>query len=134
MSNHDRAEKNANSALIVTVTPEDTELSVCESLFDKMRERGLLHLYLITLTGTRAREAVWKLEAMMELLGKRGAIVIELADKTVPDFSLEQLRMEQVDTLVGRFIKRMDLVEDETVRELALQYGLQALLSRDERK
>lgn len=120
--------------LTLPVTVQSTELSLCEALFDKMQSLGLWHMYLVTLNGTRDREVVWNLEVIAEAVRKRGGNVIELADKTVPDFPLERLREEQQDTLVGRFIEEMDKVEDEMVRGLALQYGLQALLSRDERK
>lgn len=120
--------------LELEVTPQSTELSVCSELFAVMRERGLWHLYLITLTGTRGREVVWNLETIAAVLGKRGANVIELLDETVPDFQVEQLREEQGDTLVGRFIERMDGIENQEIRSMALQYGLQALLARDERK
>ena len=50
------------------------------------------------------------------------------------DFCVEQLRTEQKDTLVGRFIRRMDEEEDRELAQMALQYGLQALLALDERK
>lgn len=116
------------------VTPGTTELSLCGELFAAMQERGLQHMYLITLTGPRAREVIWNQDSITSVLLKRGARVIELSDKTVPDFPVEQLREEQQDTLVGRFIERMDEVEDRELRSMALQYGLQALLARDERK
>lgn len=120
--------------LKLEVTPESTELSLCGDLFSIMRERGLLHLYLVTLTGRRAREVVWNIESIASILTKRGANVIEIKDETMPDFQVEYLREEQGDTLVGRFIKRMDEVEDREIRGMAMQYGLQALLARDERK
>ncbi len=116
------------------VTSQSTEISLCGELFTVMRERGLQHLYLVTLTGTRAREVIWNTESIGSVLRKRGANVIELTDKTVADFRVEQLREEQEDTLVGRFIERMDEVEDRELQSMALQYGLQALLARDERK
>ncbi|MBQ8549526.1 MAG: DNA repair exonuclease [Lachnospiraceae bacterium] len=116
------------------VTADTTEFSLCSELFAKLREQGLSHMFLITLTGTRAREVVWNLESITAVLAKYGANVIELADKTVPDFAVERLREQEQDTLVGRFINRMDGVEDEKIKNLALQYGLQALLARDEKR
>lgn len=116
------------------VTVQSTELSLCGELFAEMRERGLQHMYLVTLIGTRAKEMVWNLESIALVLNKRGANLIELKDETMPDFQVEQLREEQQGTLVGRFIERMDSVEDREIRSMALQYGLQALLARDERK
>lgn len=118
----------------VKVMEESTELSVCESLLEKMQTKGMEHMYLVTLSGARARELVWDLETMHHILRSRGANVIELCDRTMPDIPLECLRKEQKDTLPGRFIERMDAVEDKELGKLALQYGLQALLYRDERK
>lgn len=116
------------------VATESTELSLCEKLLFLLRQQGLQHLYSVTLTGTRAREVVWNLETIAAAVRTRGGNIIEMTDETVPDFQVERLREEQQDTLIGRFIERMDAVEDETTRRLALQYGLQALLARDERK
>lgn len=116
------------------VTPQSTELSLCEELLAAMANRGMQHMYLVTLIGTRARELVLQPESLLQMIRNRGANMIELRDETMPDFPLEQLREEQQDTLVGRFMECMDGVEDEELRNLALQYGLQALLARDERK
>ncbi len=112
---------------------QTTELSLCSELSAIMQERGPEHMYLVTLTGTRARETVWNTEILCSTLEKRGMHVVELKDETVPDFPVDKLREELEDTLVGRFIKRMETVEDSKLRSLALQYGLQALLARDER-
>ena len=120
-------------ALEFPVTAETTELSLCNGLFATLRERGLQHMYLITLAGTRAREVVWNLESITGALTGQGANVLELVDETMPDFPVDVLREQEQDTLVGRFIRRMDEVEEEKLRNLALQYGLQALLARDEK-
>ena len=115
------------------VTTDATELSLCNELLVKLQEKGLQHLYLVTLTGTRGRVVIRNTEAIFSVLNRQGANIIEICDRTVPDFPVDRLREEQQDTLVGRFIRQMDRVEDETLRDMALQYGLQALLARDER-
>ncbi len=116
------------------VTPQSTELSLCSEIFAALQVQGLLHLYLVTLTGTRAKEMVWNTESIQAILGSWGANILELKDETVPDIDVEQLLREQKETLVGRFILRMDEIQDRELGTMALQYGLQALLSRDERK
>ena len=115
------------------VTAETTEFSLCGGLFAALRERGLQHMYLITLTGTRAQEVVWDLDSISAALAGQGANIIELEDETVPDFQADILREQEPDSLVGRFIRCMDEVENEKLKKLALQYGLQALLVREER-
>lgn len=119
--------------LNLRVTGEDTEWSICSRLLEHIREQGQNHMYLVTLTGTRAREVVWNPEMMIEALEKQGCVVLEVKDKTVPDFCVEKLKTEQAGTLIGRFIQRMEQVDEETLGKLALQYGLQALMARDER-
>ncbi len=119
--------------LTLETTVQSTELSLCNELLAIMQKRGLQHMYLVTLTGTRGREVVWDTETLAGLLNKQGAIVIDISDETVPDFPVEKLRREQQDTLVGRFIERMEETESPELKQMALQYGLQALLARDER-
>ena len=116
------------------VTPHTTELALCEELLEQMKRQGLKNMYLITLTGARAQEIVWNTEAIITVLKNRGCNVIELTDKTTPDFDIDRLRVEQGETLIGRFIKRMEEADSKETAGLALQYGLQALLARDERK
>lgn len=112
------------------VTVEDTGLSVCESLREKMQAKGMQHMYLVTLTGTRSRERIWDLDGIREGIRLQGGWLVELTDKTVADFNLEELKREQQGTLVGRFIEAMEQ-EEEQQGSLALQYGLQALLAMD---
>lgn len=120
--------------LELPVTAQTTELSLCSDLFAAMEEQGIRHMYLVTLTGIRAQEVVWNTETIASVLIRRGANIISIKDETVPDFPVGKLREQQQDTLVGRFIERMDGVEDAEIRHMALQYGLQALLARDEKK
>ena len=116
------------------VTVESTELSVCGELLEAMKKQGLQHMYLINLTGIHAGELIWNLENLLQVLRAEGANVVELCDRSVPDIPLERLRREQKDTLPGRFIERMEAVEDKELGRMALQYGLQSLLYRYERK
>lgn len=115
------------------VTPQTTELSLCNELAAVIETKGLQHFYLVTLSGSRAKEQMFDSEELVRMVQSRGGIIVELQDKTVPDISLEKLRKEQQNTLLGRFMERMDTIEDEELRRLALHYGIQALLARDER-
>lgn len=114
------------------VTPNSTIFSVLEEIAEKVNRQGAEHMYLITLSGTRAQEMNRNTESLASLLESRGINVIRIADETTPDFSLETLREQHRGTLVGRFIQRMEEAEDKTLGSMALQYGLQALLGRDE--
>lgn len=120
--------------LELEITTGTTELSLCSELLKRMQSQGLRHMYLVTLRGIRAQEVVWNTEAIWSVLSKQGANIVELKDETVPDFNIGKLREEQQETLVGRFIERMETLEDRELGRMAMQYGLQALLARDERK
>ncbi len=120
-------------SLSIPVTPESTELSVCETIGEQIKERGQEHIYMVTLSGKRAMEIIWDTDSLGAVLQKRGQNVIEIKDETIPDFQVERIRKEQADTLAGRFIESMDAVENTEIRRMALQYGLQALFSRDEK-
>lgn len=113
-----------------TVTQETTEISLCNEIIDRLRRSGLHHMYLITLKGTVAAETYFSTESMTALLLKQGVNVIELKDETMPEFPIEKLR--ERDNLIGRFIQKIEETEEETLRNMALKYGLQALLARDE--
>lgn len=118
--------------LRVEVTPESTDFSLLEELLEKINRQGTEHMYLVTLSGTRAREKNRNAETLASLLEGRGVNVISITDETVPDFSVETLREQHRGTLVGKFIRQMEETEDKTLGSKALQYGLQALLGRDE--
>lgn len=119
--------------LCCEVTPGSTELSVCEELMTEIKKRGLQHFYLVTLCGSRSEDLYFDTGQMQQTIQSRGGRIAELQDKTVPDISLEKIKKEQKDTLAGRFIERMEKIEEEELRRLALNYGIQALFSRDER-
>lgn len=116
----------------VEVTPETTDLALIEKILEITNRWGREHMYLVTLTGTRSKEWNRNTEALVPILEKQGVFIISITDNTVPDFSVEILQEQHKGTLVGRFIRRMDEEEDRALGSLALQYGLQALLARDE--
>lgn len=117
--------------LTIEVTGEMTELSVADAAKSRMKELGSQNMYLITLTGRRSPELTFCADAFAG-----AGHVVELQDKTVPDFDLALLLEENRENLIGRFIEALTKTEgmsEEEVRkrERALQYGLQSLLLRD---
>lgn len=113
------------------VTPEDTEFSVCERLWEKMTEQGLWHMYLITLSGKHARELTFFTERMKDSLWQRGGYVITLEDKSAPDFSAEELHREHQGDFIGAYLSRLEAETDRELAEKAMEYGLQALLAEE---
>ncbi len=117
--------------LHVEITPETTELSLCEAVLESMMKRGLQHMYLITLAGTRAKELVFREESIRETIAARGGFIVEWKDTTRPDFSLEELKKEHGNDFIGRFLERMQEEPDKELAEKAVEYGLQSLLNED---
>lgn len=119
--------------LTIEVTTNTTELSLCEDIFGQMKQLGLQHMYLVRLTGIRAGEQLWQESVIKEMVQHRGGILIEIKDETVPDFSIAYGKEKDGQTLIGRFIDAMEAMEDKELGKLALGYGLQAMLARDEK-
>lgn len=115
--------------LSVEVTPDMTELAICDAVRKRQEKTGLQHMYCIVLTGRRAKELVLHTEHLF-----RYGYVVEVQDETVPDFDAEELLVKNSDNLIGKFIEEMQETEDAELKERALQYGLQALLARDGKK
>ncbi len=115
------------------VTPQSTELSLCDELAAAIKQQGQQNFYLVTLCGRRAIELYFDTEQIMQTIKSMGGMIVELQDNTVPDISLEKIKKEQPDTLAGRFMECVESIEEEELRRLTRNYGIQALFSRDER-
>ena len=114
--------------LTIEVSTEATELSLCDRIISAMVERGIHHMYLITLEGKRSGELFFQTETMKETIERRGGYVVEIEDATVPALEVETLLKEHTDDFIGRYIQTLMTEEDRKVAAKALEYGLQALL------
>ena len=115
--------------LEIPVTPEMTELSLCDALWEEMTECGTEHMYLVTLRGKRARELNFDTEIVKERIRIRGGYLISLTDESAPDFPVEELRKVHKDDFIGRYMERLLQEEDKETAKKAIEYGLQALLA-----
>ncbi|MDF2540825.1 MAG: hypothetical protein K0S47_543 [Herbinix sp.] len=98
------------------------------SLSDQAREAihisGKQHIYHFILEGYRDEAVHFDKEALLKL-----GNVIEVTDRTVPDYDFEALYQENTDNMIGLYIKRIreNAGEDE-IGKKALYYGIEALL------
>lgn len=117
--------------LSVEVTPQTTELSLCDMLWAVICERGMQNMYLVTLTGKRARELSFDTEMIMKRVWERGGYLIEMTDESSPDFPIEEMLKEHRGDFVGKYIGRLLKEEDTETAKKAIEYGLQALLAEE---
>ncbi len=107
----------------VAVDPQDTVFSVREKIAETIRNRGVQHTYRVILTGQRHPKLRFDVREYMKC-GR----VIEVTDRTVPSFQLEELRRQYKGQLIGNFIESFGDGPQNMVEEKALFYGLEALL------
>ena len=107
----------------IEVTESDTVYSVREKIAARVREQGAQHMYRIQLTGQRHPQLRFDLKEYM----KCGRIV-DIIDKTVPAFHLEELRRQYRGQLIGNYIESFGEGPKGIIEEKALRYGLEALL------
>ena len=107
----------------VEVTEVDTVYSVREKIAAFIREHGAQHTYRLALVGQRHPKLRLDIREYM----KCGRIV-EITDKTIPAFHLEELRQQYRGQLIGNYIESFGDHPQGLVEEKALRYGLEALL------
>lgn len=113
----------------VCVTGEDTNGSVKDRLTKQIIAEGEQHMYRVTVTGKREADLTIDTDALMEC-----GLVTEVIDKTLPEFDIEGLRKANADNLIGMFIEALskgDNPSENAKNEMALYYGLEALLNRE---
>ena len=108
----------------IEVTPEDTSFSLKNKIEERIRREGSQHLYKVILRGQRDPQFL----PDCSLYRKCGRI-LEIQDRTVPAFPLEELKRRYQGQLVGEFIESFGEEPREAVERKALQYGLEALLA-----
>lgn len=107
----------------VEVEERDTVFSVREKIAAMVRKRGPQNMYRITLTGQRHPRFRPDIREYL----KCGRI-LEIVDKTVPAFHLEELLRQYKGQLIGDYIESFGDEPRGLIEEKALAYGLEALL------
>lgn len=110
--------------LILTITQKDTSASLLEMIEEEIQKIGNQHLYRIYIDGIRDIDLIIDKEAIEKL-----GLIVDLIDRTVPDYDFEKLHKENNDNIIGMYIERIwsEAAETETSKK-ALYYGLEALL------
>ncbi len=107
----------------IPLTEEDTTFSVREKIAGRVRTLGSEDTYRIVLTGTRHP----KFRPDIPEYLKCGRI-LDVEDRTVPAFHLEELKRQYSGQLIGKYIESFGEDPQDPVEREALLYGLEALL------
>lgn len=113
----------------VRVSADDSNSSVSKIITEEMLKNGAGNLYRIYLEGIRGNDVVFDSEA----IAMKG-MVTEITDSTVLDYNYEELKRVNADNIIGEFINGInDLEEDDSLKDSALYYGIDALLKASDR-
>lgn len=113
--------------LEMDIEPGMVKGSIYDRLQAKILELGQQHIYKLVLSGIRDQQLVFE-ESDFNKLGN----IIEVEDKTIPDYDFERLQYENRDNIVGMYINaiRHNAVNDD-IGDKALYYGMEALLKKN---
>lgn len=100
-----------------------TNYQLQKAVQEQIEERGSEHIYQIILEGTRSAGLLPDLTSLQHIYQ-----ITAVVDHTYEAFDYEQLRKENADNLLGRFIERMHTQDSSELEQRALEYGVKALL------
>lgn len=103
---------------------KSTNESLLEEAKVQIKQKGRQHIYKIILTGIKDDVVQLDLTRFYEL-----GNVIEVVDKTMPDYDFNELYESNQDNIIGMYIDEICNANetDETIQK-ALYYGIEALL------
>ena len=109
----------------VTVSIDETMTNgaVNDLIRDKIQECGAQNIYKFILQGFRDTDIVFDLESM-----KSFGNIIEVLDETKPSYDIGKLMDKNSGNLLGKFIESFQGCEEESIEQLALYEGVQALM------
>lgn len=108
----------------IQINKHHTMGEIKRMIADFIEEYGVHHIYILNLAGKRDRTLTIAEEDLYPL-----GNIIEVNNKTEPDYDYEELYIENKDNLIGRYIRSIkEMSEEEAVKHTALYYGIEALL------
>lgn len=106
------------------VTPDTTNGLLKDQAVELIRKNGVANIYSFCIQGVRDDAIHFDREALTGI-----GNVLEVEDRSVPDYDFDALYAENADNLIGMFIKKIrENTEQDEVARKALYYGLEALL------
>ncbi len=111
---------------IIQVTPETTQYELEEQIRKLVAEGESYRLYRIFLEGYMEPDSSYDL-ARLEMLPQ----IVDVISRLEMNIDYHKILEEQADSLLGRYVKRMQRQEPGAVNKKALEYGVKALLGYD---
>ena len=109
--------------LKVETDETQTDYSLQEKIQAYMKKLGGHNIYKIIITGYRDPDIQYELKSY-EKLGN----IVEVADMSKPAYDFAKLGKKYADSVVGRYIQRLNTDSMDEVQSKALYYGIQAML------
>lgn len=113
---------------ILSVNQETTNGALLDLARSMMLQQGEQHIYSFTIQGVRDETIHFDRSAVKEL-----GNVLEVEDRSVPDYDFDALYRENSDNVIGMFIKKIrENAKQDEIAKKALYYGMEALLGAKE--
>lgn len=111
---------------------ESTDYEMQERIAREIAANGASNIYKIDIVGAREPEIVYQTETYRGL-----GNILEINDLTEPGFSIEELRLQHGQDIIGRYIEKLLPKEggedDSPVKRQALAYGIAAMKKTQKR-
>ncbi len=115
-------------SMTVTAREEDTMFSMRDRIEQAIRSRGSENIYRVTISGERDPAVQFDTELIRQC-----GLVLDVQDTSAPALHLEELKDRCRGQLIGQYIESFEGHERSQIEEMALQYGVEALLAARER-
>ncbi len=108
------------------ISSETTQMSLLGGIEQEINKNGRSNIYTFILKGRRDPD----IEFDTYVLSRAGNIV-EISDLTVPDYDYEQLKLENGNNIIGKYIDRICKSDvSDSIKDKALEYGIAALMGK----
>jgi len=110
----------------ISVTTSMTQYELEQRVRERIAEGEAYMLYRIFLEGYVNPDSSFNLECLEHL-----PQVVDVTARLQPDYDYEKMLEEQPDSLLGRYIARMEKMPQDVVVQKALEFGVNALLGHN---
>ncbi len=108
----------------LTVNQDTTNGSLLDQAREVISEKGSSNIYSFCITGIRDETIHFDKDSFYEI-----GNVLEVEDRSVPDYDFDALYAENADNMIGMFIQKIrENVKQDEIAKKALYYGIEALL------
>lgn len=116
--------KRQYKSIVLTVNPNTTNIALVDMAKEGIEKQGKNHIYQLIIEGFRHETIQFHKEDILRL-----GNILEVIDKSVPDYDFDELYRQNKDNIIGIFIQKIrDQRAQDEVTKKELYYGIEALL------